>query len=122
MQVPAPCHFPGERIARSIPGIYSVRVEIDQSYPDNLSTQRLGILSPAPAALGANFVFTSLTRLLQLIVPTKIGLDDCDGNSVPTHKIQAPAVNVYSPLPLRSAFRHCQPLRFTPSYVSHPFV
>lgn len=94
MQVPAPCHFPGERIARTEPGIHFLGFKLANHilYLDNFSAQRLGIMSPAPAALGANFVFTSPTRVLHLIIHTKMGLDDYNGNSVPTHKIQAPAV------------------------------
>ena len=72
----------------------SLRLETNQSFPVIKGPDGPGVVSPAPAALGAIFPFYPLShqpKSLQLDDLTIFGLEHFDGEqSVPSHTSQIP--------------------------------
>ena len=103
-QSPIPRHFSSaEGVARKGPGdaslVHSLRPEIDESYHLITVSHRLGITSRLSGAsnIGGHLVlYLTNQNPYSSTGPTIIGLEICDGDSVPSHTSQFPARNALS--------------------------
>ena len=97
MQVPPPGHFPAGRVAGKIPVHYCSIVHTPWVPRLGLGTNGSGT-SPrrAGSMIGGHLHLYStqpqpLDSFTRLHVPALIGLEECDGDSVPSHMSQVPA-------------------------------